>query len=103
MSYWSSDVGTSDLDAAKAEDAEAAAEDGAGQGHALLQPLALAHVAVAVADLARGGEPQGDRKVGDVVVKHVGRLGEDDDAPGGVRWINGDDPDDITASTEWLP
>src|SRR3546814_2658032 len=104
ISDWSSDVCSSDLfavdlpaDAAKAEDAEAAAADGAGQGHALLQPLALAHVAVAVADLARGGEQQGDRHVGDVVVQHVGRVGDDDVAPGGVREIDGVDPDAVAA------
>src|SRR3546814_8133069 len=63
-------------DAPETEDAEAAATECAGQMHRPLQPLAFTHVAVAVADLARGGEQQGDRHVGDVVVQHIGRSEE---------------------------
>ncbi len=82
-------------DAPEAEDAELAAADRVGQGHGLFQPLAGPHVAVAGADLARGGEQQGDRHVGHVVVQHLGGVGHDDTALGGVRQVDGVDADAV--------
>ena len=69
-------------DAPQAEDADLAAAQRRRQRIGPLEPLAGAQVAVHLRQLAHGGDQQAQREVGDLAGQHVGRVRDDDAAPG---------------------
>ena len=89
-------VGDLAADAAHAEQAQPFAPDPLGEGHiALGRPPTGAHIGVGLDHPPAGRQHQPNRQIGDLVVQHIGGVGDLD--PAGV---GGGDIDQIVADTE---
>jgi hypothetical protein len=70
-------------DAPHADDAQARTAHLALQRHRTLEPFASTHEAVGRRQLARHAQHQAERRIGDLVVQHIGRMRDHHAAPPG--------------------